>query len=40
MKTEQGRLFWRFLGCVALIVATVSVANFVAGWTRLAQYLR
>jgi hypothetical protein len=33
MKTEQSRLVWRFLGSIALIVATVGAAALAARWT-------
>jgi hypothetical protein len=30
MKTEQSRLVWRFIGCVAAIAVTVGVATLVS----------
>jgi hypothetical protein len=33
MKTEQRRLFWRFIGSVAAIALTVGAAGLLARWT-------
>jgi len=33
MKTEQRRLFWRFIGSAAAIAVAVGVAMLVAHWT-------
>jgi hypothetical protein len=33
MKTEQRRLFWRFIGSAAAIAVTVGVATLMARWT-------
>jgi hypothetical protein len=32
-KSDQRRLLWRFIGFIALIVATVGMATEVARWT-------
>jgi hypothetical protein len=33
VKTEQPKLFWRFIGSVAAIAVTVGVAGLLARWT-------
>jgi len=33
-KSDQRQLLWRYLGSIALIVATVGMATEVAHWTR------